>query len=132
MIVRYTIAAVFLVSCCVPAAYAAEVEHSARNYHLVFHTRLSGQSEDFGMVVSEGEFGITTSDPSIEISGRLDVSEDFMYRLEYRFEHQLSKVDGKGGKFYRRMGKVILEPGKTIEVVRSPSVELGIELKKVE
>ena len=129
MIARYAFAAICLLSLLAPDAHAAKADHSARNYHLVFHTKLSGQSENFGMVVSEGDFSIRTSDPNIEISGNLDVSEDFMYRLDYSFSHQVTEGEAESSEFYRRTGKVILEPGRTIDVIKSPEVALGIELK---
>ena len=132
MISRFAIAAVLLASIFAPVTHAAEADHSARNYHLVFHTKLSGESENFGMVVSEGDFSIRISDPDLEISGILDVSEDFMYRLDYSFTHQVAGDEGKSGEFYKRKGKVILEPGETVEVINASKVELGIELKKLD
>lgn len=132
---RSNILGVVLLVLAVPALSSDDAAQSAKNYDIVFHTKLSGQAEDVAMTISEGNFHIKITNPMIMISGILEVSEDFMHRLEYDFRHVKSSSNGEdsdGGGFYERSGSVVLEPGKTVQVIKAPDVELSIELRDTE
>lgn len=124
-----------LLGAAVPAWGAGEARPAEKNYHLVFHTELSGESEDVSLLVSEGAFHVSSESPNIGIQGHLDVTEDFMYRLEYQFSHGLGNEgdgDSVGNRYYERSGRVVLAPGETVQVVDAPEVRLSIELKATE
>lgn len=114
----------------VPALAAGEASFASRNYDVVFHAKLGGQAEEIAMTISEGHFSISMGEPRIEISGTLEVSEDFMHRMEYRFGQEI-QGDAEGeSRYFERSGSVVLEPGETVRVVEGPDVRLAIELKK--
>lgn len=131
MISRSIIAGLAMTLLSMPATATDEVQPAEKNYHIVFHTALSGQSENIALTISEGNFNIGLIDPDIRISGYLEVTEDFMHHLEYRFSHSIHSGGENGeresGRF-ERSGSIVLEPGDTVTVVDAPGVELGIEL----
>lgn len=134
MINRSVVVGLALAVLSIPSWAQDEVRPAEKNYHIVFHTTLSGQSEDIALTISEGNFEIRMNAPDIRIGGYLEVTEDFMHRLEYRFSHAMAggggNDEGESARF-ERSGSVVLEPGETVTVVNAPSVELGIELTEV-